>query len=169
MNFFRRNYFTTINNTKDVIEKEFLKLDYYSMLQVKHSSSLKEIRKNYVEMAKLFHPDRYKGPSSIFKRLSEGYNTLKDPSKREDYNKKLKIFTHYKYKNNKDKKKVNSDIYGGLKSKYEEDFNKINIDLLFSRFRSIPIKNDPKNLRVNYNLSRFLNLFQREKCRKESL
>lgn len=137
-----------------MIEKEFLKLDYYAMLQVKSSSSVHEIRKNYFELAKIFHPDKYKGPTAIFKKLAEGYNTLKDQTKREDYNKKLKIHKSFKYKTQRRKQADNqkSDIYGGLKSKFEEDFNKLNIDRLFGQFISSPIKNIPKNLRVHYTL-----------------
>ena len=86
MFFLRKNFFSTINSSsKELIEKEFMKLDFYSILQVKHSATNNEIRKNYFELAKIFHPDKYKGPSSIFKKLSESYNTLKDPIKREDY------------------------------------------------------------------------------------
>jgi DnaJ-class molecular chaperone len=154
MNFLRRYSFSTINSTsKEIIEKEFMKLDFYSILQVKHSATTNEIRKNYFELAKIFHPDKYKGPSTIFKKLSESYNTLKDPIKREDYDKKIKIKQNVKYRayKSKQKSKANTDFYEGMKSKYEEDFKQINIERLFGQFITSPIKNPPKNFRVKTN------------------
>ena len=62
----------------------------------------------------------------------------------------------YKNKSNKSKAETfnqTSDIYAGLKSKYEEDFNKINVYRLFGQFISSPVKNSHKHIRVVYFLS----------------
>ena len=150
MIFLRKHFFSTINSSsKELIEKEFMKLDFYSILQVKHTATINELRKNYFELAKIFHPDKYNGPTSIFKKICESYNTLKDPNKREDYDKKLKIKQTLKYRSSKSKQKTkNTDFYEGMKSKYEEDFKQLNIERLFGQFISSPIKNAPKNIKV---------------------
>jgi len=133
------------------IEKNFLKLDYYSMLNLKHNFSENELRKNYVHLAKNFHPDRFKGSPEIFKKLSEAYQTLKDDNKREDYNRKLKIKINKNYKKNKyhagDKNEMNQEELRNA-SKYEEDFKKLNIDKLFHEFANKKVKTSHEKIKV---------------------
>ena len=111
------------NKTK--IEKEFLKLDYYSILKVNSNSSTNEIRKSYFQLAKKFHPDKYKGTSEIFKKITEAYKILKDEKKREEYNKKMRINMNIKYKYSSNKKDNEEEQQN---SKYEKDFEKLNIN-----------------------------------------
>lgn len=37
------------------------KLTYYEILEVHHSCSQRQIKHNYLRLAKIFHPDVYKG------------------------------------------------------------------------------------------------------------
>jgi molecular chaperone DnaJ len=62
--------------------------DYYKILGVKKDAKPSEIKKNYRERAKIFHPDANKGSKKSenqFKVLSEAYTILSDASKRKEY------------------------------------------------------------------------------------
>lgn len=62
--------------------------DYYASLGVKEDASAEEIKKTFRSLAKKYHPDRNKGDAAAeakFKELSEAYETLSDPKKREEY------------------------------------------------------------------------------------
>lgn len=62
--------------------------EYYSVLGVSESASQDDIKKAYRKLAKQYHPDKnLDNPqaSTRFKEISEAYETLGDPHKREDY------------------------------------------------------------------------------------
>src|SRR5262245_34512286 len=64
--------------------------DYYKTLGVKRTSTQDEIRKVYRRLARKYHPDLNPGDKSAeekFKHLSEAYDILSDPKKREVYDK----------------------------------------------------------------------------------
>jgi molecular chaperone DnaJ len=64
--------------------------DYYKTLGLKRSATQEEIRKAYRRLARKFHPDLNPGDKSSeekFKQLSEAYDVLSDPKKREVYDK----------------------------------------------------------------------------------
>jgi molecular chaperone DnaJ len=64
--------------------------DYYKVLGVKRASSQDDIRKAYRRLARKYHPDVNPGDKSSeekFKQLSEAYDVLSDPKKREVYDK----------------------------------------------------------------------------------
>ena len=129
------------------LEKEFLKLDYYSILNVKKTASEKEIKISYFNLAKKFHPDKFKGPAEIFKKISDAYNTLKDPNKREEYNRIIRYKSKQKYKEHKDENKQKENKMQDY-SKYEEDFKRLNIDKLFYKFTKSKIKTSPEDIIV---------------------
>lgn len=133
------------------IEKNFLKLDYYTILNIKPNFSESELRRNYVNLAKHFHPDRFKGSPEIFKKLSEAYQTLKDTNKRDEYNKKLKIKIHKSYKKHREDSAEHSTESEELRnsSKFESDFKKLNIDKLFHDFSSKKIRTSHEKIKVN--------------------
>jgi curved DNA-binding protein CbpA len=66
--------------------------DYYHILGVRPDSSQEDIKRAYTELAKLRHPDRFVTEEeklnidTTFAEISEAYNCLKDPAKREVYN-----------------------------------------------------------------------------------
>lgn len=68
-------------------------MDYYDILEVEADASDIEIKKAYLKMAKKYHPDVYKSAvnQDHFKKVNEAFTTLKNPLKRSDYDKKLKI------------------------------------------------------------------------------
>ena len=64
------------------------KKDFYSVLGVARSASAEELKKAYRKLAMQFHPDKNPGDKKAeekFKELSEAYDTLSDPKKREVY------------------------------------------------------------------------------------
>jgi molecular chaperone DnaJ len=63
--------------------------DYYKILGVSRDASEDEIKKNYRKVAMQHHPDRNPGNKEAeekFKIASEAYEVLRDPEKREIYN-----------------------------------------------------------------------------------
>jgi curved DNA-binding protein CbpA len=70
-------------------------LDHYEVLGLSKKARPAEIRAKFHELARIFHPDRYRSEDvdtaqRVFVRINAAYNTLIDPQKREKYDKKLK-------------------------------------------------------------------------------
>ena len=65
------------------------KRDYYEILGLDREASENEIKKNYRKLAMKYHPDKNQGDKKAeekFKEASEAYEVLRDPEKREIYN-----------------------------------------------------------------------------------
>ena len=82
---------------------------YYEMLEIPIKATLPEIKTAYFKLAKSFHPDKYHQETDIklqqriqdaFTEIARGYETLKDDTKRETYDYRLrKYFETAKVKN----------------------------------------------------------------------
>jgi len=62
--------------------------DYYDILGIKDNASQEEVKRVYRDLAKKYHPDVNKGNKAAenrFKEVSEAYNVLRDPAKRQKY------------------------------------------------------------------------------------
>jgi curved DNA-binding protein CbpA len=154
--------------------KEFLNKDFYSLLNVVHNASDTEIRKSYYQLAKKYHPDKFKGPVEIFRKLTEAYHTLKDSSKRELYNTKLKI---------KIRKSGGGTPGGGARttSIYEDDFKKLDIDKLFYQFNKKKFRLQADEIKIfkpvlerkmsrrEYMINEFFNRLREDESKSKSL
>lgn len=89
--------------------------DYYSILGVPNDADPELIKSVYRSLSKIYHPDQYVGDKKFaeekFKDINEAYECLKDPKKRENYDKEFnKEFSNNKYNDfkNADKKEDNN-------------------------------------------------------------
>lgn len=64
-------------------------MNYYDILEVSNDASEDEVRKAYRKLALQWHPDKNpdkpEESSEMFRKISEAYDVLSDPSKREHY------------------------------------------------------------------------------------
>lgn len=65
--------------------------DFYAILGVARSASLKEIRHAFRKLAQNMHPDRNDSPDAKtqFQALGEAYQTLKSEEKRKEYDARI--------------------------------------------------------------------------------
>lgn len=91
-NFTNKNNNNTTNNPGLTDQdKECLKItkqkDYYEILNVGKSADEAEIKKSYKKLAIKFHPDKNqsKYAEEAFKKISQAFQCLKDPEKRQKY------------------------------------------------------------------------------------
>ena len=68
--------------------------NYYQILGIPSDASIEEITAVYKALAKIYHPDVYKGnkkhASEKIKEINEAYDHLKDPAKRKQHDEDLK-------------------------------------------------------------------------------
>lgn len=64
------------------------KKDYYSVLDISRNASMEDIKKAYRKLAMKYHPDKNpndKAAEDRFKEVSEAYDVLRDPKRRQMY------------------------------------------------------------------------------------
>jgi tetratricopeptide (TPR) repeat protein len=80
------------------IYKKLAKLNYYQLLGIDLKANRSVVQKAYHECTKRFHPDRFfqsdnaqlrEESKEVYKRMVEAYMTLKNPTKRKEYDDRL--------------------------------------------------------------------------------
>jgi len=59
--------------------------DYYEILELDQTSSIDDIRKNYLKLAKKYHPDHNHGNIEMFQKVSKAYECLSKKESRKNY------------------------------------------------------------------------------------
>lgn len=81
------------NHTRKVPHQNVMAANYYTLLGLKPSASVREIRQAYRDLSKLYHPDTTQLPAAIatekFQKLNEAYATLSSPDRRLAYDHKI--------------------------------------------------------------------------------
>lgn len=92
-------------------------LDYYSTLQIEEDAAQDEIKQAYHKMARLFHPDNFKGSqeeaAEQMAKINEAYQTLSDIDKRAvyDVDRQLKSGKPNRDSNKKYDRREENDTY----------------------------------------------------------
>lgn len=111
-------------------------MDYYEILEVPKTASIRQIRKHYYRLAKRYHPDKHPDDPQTerFKSLSEAYSTLSNPKKRYlyDIQRELTDETHFP-----DYKFTEADL-DTLYSYYERFVGSTEIRFLRTLYGSLP-------------------------------
>lgn len=73
-----------------LVQERMCRTDYYKVLGVGRNANEKDVRKAYKKLSRKFHPDvvppaEKEAAQKKFVQISEAYQTLKDPKKREIY------------------------------------------------------------------------------------
>lgn len=69
-----------------------LSINYYDLLQINPRAELETIERVYRILAKRYHPDNQQtGDAERFRLLTEAYDTLRDPAKRAEYDRKFEV------------------------------------------------------------------------------
>ena len=67
-------------------------INYYDLLQVNPRAELETIERVYRIMAARYHPDNQQtGDAERFRQLSEAYQVLRDPAKRNEYDRQFEV------------------------------------------------------------------------------
>ena len=113
--------------------------DYYEILGIRENADQESIKRAYRSMAKKFHPDRNKEPGAEekFKKITEAYDNIGDPTKRREYDNKRNFKDHF---------------FGGF-----ENFNHWNQKDPFASHYNPGFSQDPKGGHISITLKVTLN------------
>ena len=60
-------------------------IDYYKILDIDMEANIEEIKKNYIDLAKKYHPDQKNGNTDLFQLISKAYEVLSNKETRKEY------------------------------------------------------------------------------------
>lgn len=134
--------------------------NYYEILELKSNCTQREVRKNYFRLAKIYHPDIYKGSDKDrFRQIKEAYDTLKIPEKREEYDKKINEtkdtgFTNEKefegsFSQENENTAYNNNSNANIYKDWEQEAKKLNIDVEYQKFMGKDIHVKPEEVIIS--------------------
>jgi hypothetical protein len=81
------------NDGEGALHQKVVAASYYGLMGLHPSASVREIRRAYRELSKLYHPDTTSLSAAIatakFQQLNEAYATLSNPERRTVYDRKI--------------------------------------------------------------------------------
>jgi hypothetical protein len=152
LNKYSKRYFYKKTNILELNNSYSNNKNHYEILGVKRESTIEQIKKAYLTLAKQLHPDvnREKGADERFKNITLAYEELSDENKRKNYD--ASLGGHYNYNDNYNedeefsrrnerakydrnsnyyKNSNNSNFWGNSKEEFEDQFFK-DYDNLFN-------------------------------------
>ncbi|CAD8203550.1 unnamed protein product [Paramecium pentaurelia] len=143
-------------------------INYYTILELNATCTQKQIKQNYLKLAKIYHPDIYKGnDTNRFKLIQEAYNTLKTPEKRQSYDQtifKERAFANQERpqsseseettQNNEYTAKQTKDgiNFTFTKKEYKDATEEKTVEEEFRKFMQEPLKINPEEVKVYENV-----------------
>ena len=117
---------STVNPTPAQEEKQ---QDFYQILGVSEDASYPEIKKKWLKLSMLFHPDKCGGDNEKYRQINLAYKVLSNPDNRKKYNDSLaKTFNQLKDEGRDVEYHVNVDYLDGgnkfARDKFLEDFER---------------------------------------------
>jgi len=99
-------------------------MNHYETLNVSKDATPEEIKKSYRKLVKEHHPDKTGGDDLKFKQISEAYETLSDPVKKEKYdNKSSGYSTFNNFRRNQEYTSAWQNAFSGFGGDFADMFN----------------------------------------------
>jgi len=99
-------------------------MNYYETLNVSKDATPEEIKKSYRKLVKEHHPDKTGGDDSKFKQISEAYETLSDPVRKEQYDNKSRGYSPFNnFSRNRDYTSAWQSAFSGFGGDFTDMFN----------------------------------------------
>lgn len=118
------------------VEHSDLKTDFYKTLGLSENATYDEIKKKWLKLSLIYHPDKCDGSDEMFRKINLAYKVLSNPENRKKYNDSL-AKTHDQLKD----------------TERDVDYH-VNKDFLIEEV------DDKNNVIKKFNLNKFLDSFQ---------
>lgn len=123
--------------------------DFYQILGVDENATYREIKKKYLKLSLLYHPDKCEGKEEMYTKINLAYKVLSNPENRRKYNQSLATtFNQFKDQDRDTEYHINQEF-----QKQEVDgttkFDREKFLQLFEQQRSAKSNNQPEYFQEN--------------------
>jgi len=126
-------------------------MDYYSILGVPRNATPEEIKKAFKKKAMQHHPDRG-GDATMFQRVTEAYELLSDPQKKQQYDNPQPRYNSSHFQGGRNPFE-NSDVFGNMFNDMRYARNRVNKDITIAARITLEEIITGKNLIASYSLN----------------